>query len=57
MHRSSEQIVLTCEECKERLVILGLEEDWCSRRAIFRCECGQKIALVGWTDEEVLAAS
>lgn len=57
MDRSSEQIVLNCEECKEKLVILGPVEDWCSRRAIFRCKCGQKIALMGWADEGILAAS
>ncbi len=58
MQRSfSEQIVLTCEECQEKLVLLGSEEDWRSRRAVFVCEEGHKLTLDGRTDEEVLAAS
>ena len=58
MKRSSEQqLVLTCEECAEKLIILGTEEDWRSRRAVFVCEEGHKLALDGHTDDEVLAAS
>ena len=54
---SSGQIVLTCEGCQEKLVLLGSEEDWRSRRAVFMCEEGHKLTLDGRTDEEVLAAS
>ena len=54
---SSEQIILACEECQEKLVLLGSEEDWRSRRPVFQCECGQKLTLDGRTDEEALAAS
>ncbi len=54
---SSEQIVLTCKECQEKLVVLGPEKDWRSRRPVFQCECGQKLTLDGRTAEEVLAAS
>ena len=57
VQRSSEHIVLTCEECQEKLVLLGPEEDWRSRRAVFQCECGQKLTLDGRADKEVLAAS
>ena len=58
MKRSPEQqIVLTCEECEEKLIILGPEEDWRSRRAVFVCEEGHKLTLGGYADEEVLAAS
>jgi hypothetical protein len=57
MRGSSKQIVLTCAECGEKMVLLGTEEDWRSRRAIFRCECGQRLDLDGRVDEEVLAAS
>ena len=57
MQRSSEQIVLTCEGCQEKLVLLGPEEDWRSRRAIFLCECGHKLTLDGRTAEEVPAAA
>ncbi len=54
---SSEQIVLMCEECGEKLIILGPEEDWRSRRTIFVCECRHKVALDSRAEEEVLAAS
>ena len=52
-----QQSVLTCEECKEKVVLLGPEEDWRSRRAVFVCEGGHKLTLDGRTEEEVLAAS
>jgi hypothetical protein len=39
------------------VVLLGLEENWRSMRAVFRCECGQKLTLDGRLDEEVLVAS
>jgi hypothetical protein len=52
-----QQIVLTCEGCGERLIILGPEEDWRSRCAIFVCEKGHKLTLDGNADDEVLAAS
>jgi len=55
VQRSPEQqIVLTCAE---KLIILGSEEDWRSRCAIFACEEGHKLTLDGLPDEEVLAAS
>jgi hypothetical protein len=58
VQRSPEQqIVLTCEECAEKLIILGSEEDWRSGCAIFACEEGHKLTLDGLPDEEVLAAS
>ncbi len=57
MHRSSEQqVVLECE-CGGITVIVGSEDDWRSRRPVFRCECGQKLTLDGRADEGVLAAS
>ena len=52
-----QQIVLTCEECEEKLIILGPVEAWRSRRAVFVCEEGHKLTLDGHADEEVLAAS
>ena len=54
---SSEPIVLMCEECEEKVILLGPEEDWRSRRAVFVCEEGHKLTLDGRTEEEVLAAS
>jgi hypothetical protein len=57
VQRSSEQIVLTCEGCGEKLVLFGPEEEWRSRRAVFVCGYGHKLTLDGRADEEVLAAS
>ena len=57
MQSSSEQIVLTCEGCGEKLVLLGTEEEWRSRRAVFMCGAGHKLTLDGRADEGVLAAS
>ena len=52
-----QQIVLTCEDCGEKLVLFGTEEDWRSRRAVFICEHGHKLTLDGRADEEVPVAS
>jgi len=57
MQGSSEQIVLTCIECGETLILLGPEEEWRSRRAIFVCGHGHKLTLDGPAHEEILAAS
>lgn len=57
MQISSEQIVLTCEGCGEKLVLFGTAEDWRSRRAVFACGYGHKLTLDGRAGEEVLAAS
>lgn len=49
----SERIVLGCEECGERLVLLGREEDWLSEGVTsFECECGEQLTLADRTDEE-----
>jgi hypothetical protein len=41
----SERIVLECK-CKERLVLLGFEDDWRSEgRTAFECECGEELTL------------
>ncbi len=48
----SERVVLECG-CGERLVLLGLEEDWYSEgRTAFECECGRRITLADRVDEE-----
>ena len=57
MQRSAEQIVLIYDKCREKLILLGSEEEWRSRHAIFQCECGQSLTLDGRADEEVPAAS
>jgi DNA-directed RNA polymerase subunit RPC12/RpoP len=58
MQRSSGQIVLTCEGCGEKAILLGSEKDWRYSHPVFRCErCGQKLTLDGRTEEEVLSAA
>ncbi len=57
MQRSAEQIVLICYKCREKLILLGSEEEWRSRHAIFQCECGQSLTLDGQADKAVPAAS
>ncbi len=47
----SERIVLGCG-CGERLILLGLEDDWRSEKTIFECECGARLTLVDRIDEE-----
>ncbi len=48
----SERIVLECE-CGERLILLGLEDDWYSElRTTFECECGEHLTLADRLDEE-----
>ena len=42
--RCSDRIVLDCK-CGERLVLLGLEEDWHSEQSVFECVCGEKLTL------------
>ncbi len=50
----SERVVLECE-CGERLVLLGLEDDWYSElRTVFQCECGEELTLANRLDEEGL---
>lgn len=46
----SERIVLGCG-CGERLILLGLEEDWQSEKTDFECECGARLTLVDRIDE------
>ena len=48
----SERIVLECD-CGERIVLLGMQEDWSSREDDFECECGRKVTLADRTDDEV----
>ena len=52
---SSGRIVLECS-CGERLVLLGLEEDWRSeQRTEFECSCGKGLTLsINRLNEDVL---
>ncbi len=47
----SERILLGCG-CGERLVLLGLEEDWLSERTTFECGCGARLTLANRVNEE-----
>jgi hypothetical protein len=50
----SGRTVLECG-CWERLILLGLKEDWLSeQRTHFECHCGQSLTLADRLDEEVL---
>ena len=39
---SAKRIILVCEECGERLVLVEPPSVWLSRGAVFECECGNK---------------
>ena len=46
--------ILECG-CGERLILLGLKEDWLSeQRTNFECLCGQSLTLADRLNEEVL---
>lgn len=49
----SERIILECKTCKERLVLLGLEDDWYSEgRTAFSCGgCGRRLTLADRIEE------
>jgi hypothetical protein len=50
----SGRTVLECG-CGERLILLGLEQDWRSEeRTHFECGCGQRLTLADRLHEEVL---
>ena len=53
---SSGRIILECG-CGERLILLGLEEDWRSeQRTLFECLCGKGLTLsTNRLNEDVLA--
>ena len=52
----SARVVLECV-CGERLILLGLEEDWRSeQRTEFECSCGKVLTLsINRLNEDVLA--
>lgn len=50
----SQRIVLGCEKCGEKLVLLGREEDWLSEEVDFVCECGEELTFADRTEEEAL---
>ncbi|MDP9425278.1 MAG: hypothetical protein M3P37_04390 [Actinomycetota bacterium] len=48
----SERIVLECD-CGEKIVLLGMEDDWDARDDDFGCECGRKVTLADRADDGV----
>ena len=48
----SERIVLECD-CGQKIVLLGMEDDWSSRKEDFECECGRRVSLTDRADDEV----
>ncbi len=50
----SGRTVLRCAGCGERLVLIGLEEDWRSegRTAFGRAECGEELNLDDRSEDE-----
>jgi len=48
----SERIVLECD-CGEKIVLLGMEDDWNERDDTFECECDRKVTLADRADDEV----
>jgi hypothetical protein len=51
----SGRMVLECDGCGERLILLGLKEDWISeQRTNFECQCGQSLTLADRLDEDVV---
>ena len=52
--KCSGRMVLECG-CGERLILLGLKEDWISeQRTNFECQCGQSLTLADRLDEDVV---
>ena len=50
----SGRMTLECG-CGERLILLGLQEDWLSeQRTSFDCRCGQSLTLADRLDEDVV---
>ena len=56
MQLSTEEIVLTCRQCEEKLVLFGPVEDWRSRNAVFLCDSAHKLTLDDYAGEELLPA-
>jgi hypothetical protein len=51
---TEQQIVLTCKECEEKLVVFGPIEEWRSRHAVFQCTSAHKITVDDYAEEEIL---
>lgn len=45
MQRYLGRIVLICRECGQRVVVLDPKLTWNLERAVWQCECGEKLTL------------
>ena len=55
---TEQQIVLTCKECGEKLVLFGPIEDWRSRDAVLLCKSAHRTPLdEHYVEEEKLAST
>ncbi len=52
MSRLSRSVILVCEECGERVVLIGPLSAWRSERAVFECGCGENLTLANRLDED-----
>ena len=50
--RVSRSVILVCEECGERVVLVGPLSAWRSGRAVFGCGCGEGLTLANRLDED-----
>lgn len=57
MQRSTEELVLTCKECGESLLLFGPVEEWRSRGAVLLCESAHKLHLDDYAEEEALSTA
>lgn len=48
---SSAPSALSLSVCGERLILLGLEEDWRSQKSAFECACGAQLNLTNRIDK------
>ena len=48
----SRGVVLVCEECGERVVLVGPLSAWSPERAVFECGCREGLTLADRLEEE-----
>ena len=51
MSSRSRSVVLVCEECGERVILVGSLSAWRSERAVFECGCGEGLTLADGLEE------
>ena len=52
MSRLSRSVILVCEECGEKVVLVGPLSAWRSERAVFGCGCGEGLTLADPLDDD-----